>query len=204
MEIWVIAKDDDEEPDKSIPDRNYTVDEIVAGFHALDAVERGRLRGISKSLARIVGMQSEELLNEAFLRMLSTRTCPVNVSIIAFAVETMKSIVSTTYRKQKKIAADGATFVPIAANDGGVDVTDDTVSPEDEALSRIFYGECLDRVEALIADDEELQLLVMGICDGLFGRDLEQALDTDTKGLAAARKRLANRLRKAFGKSAPL
>jgi len=71
-------------------------------------------------------------------------------------------------------------------------------------LDRSHYGQELERALAAIADDDELQLLVEGLFDGLSGKDLEDLLGTDTKGLAACRKRLARRLAGAFPAGAPL
>jgi hypothetical protein len=149
-------------------------------------------------------MEPKDLLHEAVYRMVTKRTCPVDVDIVGFAIQTMKSIASTSYRRRRQNLDEGVTSIPIAANDGGFDVADDAVSPEEQALARIFHGKCLALVDATVADDEELQLLVMGLCDGLLGRQLEELLETDTKGLAAARRRLANRLRRAFPEGTPV
>lgn len=200
----MIAEDEEQEPDKATKDRNYTVDEVVAGLLALTEVDLAKLDAISKGLAATAGMEHGDLLHEAFHRMVTSRTCTIDVDVMGFAIGVMKSIASTAYRVRRREAAEGTNSIPIAANDGGFDLADDAVSPEDQALASIFYGACLARVDAAIADDDELQLLVMGLCDGLLGRTLEEALDTDTKGLAAARRRLANRLRKAFPDGAPL
>jgi len=53
-------------------------------------------------------------------------------------------------------------------------------------------------IESLIADDEELQILVEGICDHMRGRQLEELLNVDAKGLAAIRKRLRRKLQTAL------
>lgn len=200
----MIAENEGQAAEKAPSDRTYTVEEVVAGLHALEDADLARLGLISRALAGTAAMDPRELLHEAFHRMLTKRTCSIEVDMMAFAIGTMKSIASTAYRKRKKQTAEGTAPVPNAANDSEFDIADDAVSPEDEALSRIFYGECLARVETAIADDDELQLLVMGLCDGLTGKKLEQALDTDTKGLAAARKRLVRRLQKAFPEGSPV
>ena len=200
----MIAEGDDQEPDDGPDIRIYTYEEVVSGLQGLSDPERGTLRGISRHLAGTAGMEPDELMNEAFARMLERRTCSVDVDMLGFAIGTMKSIASTAYRRQKKQAAEGIVSIPIAANDGGLDPADDAMSPEDAVLARIFYGKSLARVDAVIADDYELQLLVMGVCDNLIGKKLEELLETDTKGLAAARKRLAKRLAKVFPEGSPV
>ncbi|MET4666398.1 hypothetical protein [Sphingomonas sp. PvP056] len=200
----MIAEDEDLEPDRTSTVRNYTFDEVVAGLSALGELDVARLDGISRGLARTADMEPKDLLHEAVHRMVTKRTCPVDVDIVSFTIQTMKSIASTSYRRRRQNLEEGVTSIPIAANDGGFDVADDAVSPEEQALARIFHGKCLELVDATVADDEELQLLVMGLCDGLLGRQLEELLETDTKGLAAARRRLANRLRRAFPDGAPV
>ena len=200
----MIAEDEDLEPDRTSTVRNYTFDEVVAGLSALGELDVARLDGISRGLARTADMEPKDLLHEAVHRMVTKRTCPVDVDIVSFTIQTMKSIASTSYRRRRQNLEEGVTSIPIAANDGGFDVADDAVSPEEQALARIFHGKCLELVDATVADDEELQLLVMGLCDGLLGRQLEELLETDTKGLAAARIRLANRLRRAFPDGAPV
>jgi hypothetical protein len=200
----VIAEDEDLEPDRACTVRNYTFDEVAAGLSALGELDVAKLDGISRGLARIADMEPKDLLHEAVYRMVTKRTCPVDVDIVGFAIQTMKSIASTAYRRRRRNFKEGTGSIPIAANDGGLDLADDAVSPEEQALARIFHGKCLALVDATVADDEELQLLVMGLCDGLLGRQLEELLETDTKGLAAARRRLANRLRRAFPEGAPV
>ncbi|MGW8141420.1 hypothetical protein [Sphingomonas zeae] len=200
----MIAEDEDLEPDRTSTVRNYTFDEVVAGLSALGELDVARLDGISRGLARTADMEPKDLLHEAVYRMVTKRTCPVDVDIVGFAIQRMKSIASTSYRRRRQNLDEGVTSIPIAANDGGFDVADDAVSPEEQALARIFHGKCLALVDATVADDEELQLLVMGLCDGLLGRQLEELLETDTKGLAAARRRLANRLRRAFPEGTPV
>ncbi len=200
----MIAEDEDLEPDRTSTVRNYTFDEVVAGLSALGELDVARLDGISRGLARTADMEPKDLLHEAVYRMVTKRTCPVDVDIVGFAIQTMKSIASTSYRRRRQNLDEGVTSIPIAANDGGFDVADDAVSPEEQALARIFHGKCLALVDATVADDEELQLLVLGLCDGLLGRQLEELLETDTKGLAAARRRLANRLRRAFPEGTPV
>lgn len=61
-------------------------------------------------------------------------------------------------------------------------------------------GEVLDVISQLIEDDEQLQLLLEGICDQMRGDQLEDLLGVDTQGLATARRRLKRRLQNGFPK----
>lgn len=70
----------------------------------------------------------------------------------------------------------------------------ETVSPEHAAMSRLTDVAILKEIEEMVADDDELALLVEGVCDGMQGQDLQDLLGVDAKGLAAVRKRLKRKL----------
>ena len=119
----------------------------------------------------------------------------------------MKSIASEGPRARRKAREDGAFEVVYVEGYGGAGVPEPAFaapSPEDEALSRRYHVEALAKAMACIEGDEELQLLVEGLFDDLRGKELEDLLDTDTKGLAAARKRLTRKLRAAFPNGVPV
>jgi hypothetical protein len=56
----------------------------------------------------------------------------------------------------------------------------------------------------VVAGDYQLELLVEALADGQRGKDLEDVLGTDTKGLAAARKRWIRKLPVSFPDGVPL
>ncbi|MBU1257561.1 MAG: hypothetical protein KJ549_03545, partial [Alphaproteobacteria bacterium] len=68
------------------------------------------------------------------------------------------------------------------------------------AARRIRLGLMLSEIGRLIDGDEQLQLLVEGICDKMRGEELQKLLDVDVKGLDTVRKRLRRRLQGAFPK----
>jgi hypothetical protein len=76
-----------------------------------------------------------------------------------------------------------------------------TPSPEDQALARTVYAKEIERANKLVAGDYELELLVEALADG---KDLESVLGTDTKGLAAVRKRWIRKLQVVFPNGVPL
>jgi hypothetical protein len=88
-------------------------------------------------------------------------------------------------RKARKDAGLEVVFAPQYGKDGIPEPQFDAPDPEDEALSRTIHSRALARASDCIADDFELQLLVEGLRDGKRGKELEELLSTDAKGLAA-------------------
>jgi hypothetical protein len=115
----------------------------------------------------------------------------------------MKSIASEEPRAKKR-AADGDSgrvelvFVGNYGTSGAPELLDEVPSPEDQALPRHYHAQALQRALDSIKDDEELQLLAEGLFDRMRGEELEALLGTDTKGLAAAKRRLSRRLQARF------
>jgi hypothetical protein len=153
-------------------------------------------------------MTEDDLRQEAFLRVLSSRTCSVDVGIVDFLAGTIRSIASETPRARKR-AREGAglelVYVPeYGSGDASEPVDRAMPSPEDQALARTVYAKEIERASKLVAGDYELELLVEALADGYRGRDLESVLGTDTKGLAAVRKRWIRKLQVGFPNGVPL
>lgn len=189
--------EDEREDDR--PPETYTVDEVRDGLDALENFEKAKLRKISWGLSAKADMEPDDLYQEAVCRMLSSRSCPNHVPIIAFAAMTMKGIASDAWRARMALAAKGSGTIHYAANDAAEPASTDP-TPEEAAIIGEHYRKCLSRLEALIVDDEPLQFLVEGIGEGLRGKELEDFVGTDTRGLATLRKQLTRLRSKAFPK----
>jgi len=146
---------------------------------------------------------------------MESRTCKVGIDIVAFICGIMKSIASAGPRARKKARlkaeARGEAVQPVGIELQFVDdyeglggLKADGISPQDEALSNVFHARELEKTMACIGDDDDLLLLVEGIHDGMVGKALEELLSTDTKGLAALRKKLGRRLGTRFPEGAPI
>ena len=186
-------------------EERYSADQICELIEAMGDADLDAVKKASWHFAGRTGMEPEDLQQEAFMRAIDSRTCKVGIDIAAFICGIMKSIVSDGPRARKKarLKAEASgrpvqlvgvelEFVGDYDRLGGLEA--DTVSPEDAALSATIVTRELERAMNCISDDDKLLMLVMGIDDGLVGEDLEDLLDTDTKGLAALRKRLGRRL----------
>ncbi|GJD30995.1 hypothetical protein PMNALOAF_2247 [Methylobacterium adhaesivum] len=179
----------------------YAPDEIIDAVGHLSPAELARIEDISRYFAPRCAMQPEDLRQEAYARAFGTRSCKVGTGMVDFLAGIMKSIASDGYRSRKKAREDGAlevVYVEAFGANGVPEPAFEAPSPEEAALSRRYHGDALAKALACIDGDEELQLLAEGVFDGLRGKELEDLLDKDTKGLAAVRKRLARRLAASF------
>jgi hypothetical protein len=155
----------------------------------------GRLVEYAQGCSGLCGLPWDELLHEAFKRALEgTRTCKRGTDLIPFLCGVMKSFVSQENEARKEgfrptvVIRNGEPVVP----DGQ---TDDP-SPERLAMSAIDGRAQLAKIEAAAVGDEQLQLLIEGIHDGMRGEQLQELLGVDKKGLEAVRTRLKRLLKR--------
>jgi DNA-directed RNA polymerase specialized sigma24 family protein len=173
-----------------------TVDEVRSRLAGISDDEARKLIHISKWFAVRCSIPAEDLRQEAILRVLSgSRRCRRGGDFVRFLAGVIKSLASAESEAKKAgarpelVAFDGAN---------GPDPVDETPSPERLVASRLDDGQTLAEIDRVIADDEQLELLVEGLADNMIGEDLEVLLGVDVKGLAAVRKRLKRRLLNEF------
>lgn len=180
---------DTQDPDADGED-HLSVTEFEAAFVALSQVDRIRLRKIALYFENRGGGEAEELLQEALARALEgRRRCPRKVTIVQFIggiVSSLSSEASETRKKGLGPVPASDTVFAAAPHDGP--------SPEREVVSRLDGVATLAKIHEAIAGDDQLELLVEGIYDGMKGRDLEELLEVDTKELATVQKRLRRKL----------
>lgn len=169
---------------------HLSVAEFEAGFVALSKADMIRLQWIARQFENRGGGEANELLQEALARVLEGRRhCPRKVGIVQFIGGIVSSLSSEASETRKK------GLGPVPVGDGVIDAAvHDGPSPEREVASRIDGGATLAKVHEAIAGDEELELLVEGIYDGMKGKDLEEFLGVDTRKLATVQKRLQRKL----------
>lgn len=190
-------------PDGEAQEPRYSPEDIGDAISSLSAADFARIKIMARHFAPRSGMTVDDLQQETFVRALGSRTCKVGTPILAFLHGVMKSIASEAPRARKRAQAEDGSglemvFVADYASSGVGEAVSDELSPEDTSLSVLYHKRMLEEALACIEDDLELQLLVEGRFDGLRGKELEDLLGTDTKGLAAARRRLAERLKARF------
>lgn len=170
-------------------DDRYTADELRTKISALSDADVAHLMAVAKSFAWRTGLEPADLLQEAYSRVLEERrTCRKSVSVVAFLGQVMRGL------RSDELEARHAGRRPVlveSVHDGVQPLwTSTQPSPEQAAISGIMDGKVLDKIEAKIAEDDQLGLLIEGQLDQMNGEALQELLGVDVKGLAAVRKRL--------------
>jgi DNA-directed RNA polymerase specialized sigma24 family protein len=83
-------------------DVRYTADQVRAALGALTDDDHRRLTAVLRHFAPRTDMSEDDLRQEAFVRVLSERTCKVGVNIVSFLAGTIRSIASETPRARKR------------------------------------------------------------------------------------------------------
>jgi DNA-directed RNA polymerase specialized sigma24 family protein len=171
--------------------------EIGAAIEALTSAEKLKLSAIDEMMRGGTGLGKGDLVQEAVLRALDgSRNCPRHVPIMAFLVETMRSIAGHERTKHGRI-------VFLADLDGTVPgVTDPSAAGRDAEHELIAKQEiaAVQGIYALFSDDDEAQLVLMGWNEELRGAALREATGLDQGKLDYAIKRIRTRIRKLYPK----
>lgn len=174
-------------------DAYLTILEIKALIKVLTAADIFRLSHIAKQYKYCL-MDADELLNEAIVVTASgTRKFRRTVPLVAFLAETMWSIASNEKRKLDRKAA------PIdddPVNDPILNLPDNTVSLENEAAA----DQELKHIYELFKDDDDVTMLLMGICDGLTPDEICKTANWNRTTYNSVRKKLRRGLNNHFPK----
>lgn len=157
---------------------------------ALTPADYRRLALLARARAFGFDIDPEDLLHGAVLRAYDTRSCGVDVPVIAFLAGIMRSMVSQTVK-----AADARARV-----EGFWSETREATNRTSEDVGGTMPAVASPMMDAeaslarAVAGDDQLARLVDALADGLFGGRLAARLGVDAKGLATLKRRLARRL----------
>ncbi len=157
-----------------------------------------RLQRIASALAAgVSGLTGDDLLNEAVVRFYAgQRSWPRGVPPLVVFKSAMHSIASDMRKHNARSPVDETVALATASVEEAASDTRrqvhgvSTLTPEDDLSGKMQLA----AVYAVVAGDEDLELLVMVWADELRGEVAARELDWDKKKYEATRKRLTRRL----------
>ncbi|MDX0571091.1 transposase [Sinorhizobium medicae] len=178
------------------PDEEYySADDAVAAFQELSNEERSKLARVARFIAGGSGFPSpDDLINEAYVRIADgRRRWPRAHGFTSFVAGVMKSLRSdgAFVTDERKVVRLNQGFAILNSEDLQMVAAND----DDGDLARkAVIEEAMSTLEEHFADDDEMLLLLMGIQEGIIGKDLQEAVGVDAKRLEALRTRLKRKI----------
>jgi DNA-directed RNA polymerase specialized sigma24 family protein len=178
-------------------EEHYSAGDAIAAFDALSNEERRKLAQVARFIAGSSGFPSpDDLINEAYIRIAEgRRRWPREHGFIPFVAGVMKSLRSdgAFVTDERKVVRLDQGFAIVTSDDLQMVAAND----DDDGLARkAIIEDAISKLEAHFADDDEMLLLLMGIQEGLIGKDLQEAVGVDARRLEALRTRLNRRIDK--------
>ena len=152
-----------------------TPKECAAALHGLSDADLRRLDEAARlRVAGLASVEGRDLLHEAIARMLEgKRQWPRNVPLEAFLRETMRSIASDHWRRQKsaRVVAESEARADPETGDGAIAMAGDaSMAPE----ARTGAAETLARIDALFSNDADAQAVMAGKASGMSPREIQE------------------------------
>ena len=176
-------------------------DEIAAAIRLLTPADLARLKMVARKYAFGRPIEPDDLLQEAYLRALDSRTCPAHVDVVKFLAEAMRSIAHGEAEKMEY----KRTFVPIAATGEQVDeacsVPDETGDPETQIMVAQSAERCVAihaSIVALFDDDMIAKMVLEGVMEDLPAEEVRELTGLDKTAYDSKRKLLRRRIDKQY------
>jgi len=175
----------------------HDVEETVETFRNLPERDKANLMRAAQFLAGRGNLASpEELLSEAFIRISDgVRRWRKSETFPFFVGGVLKSLAS-----DRMFLTDESKVKRLKQGFDVVSSDDEHKIPDSEdgklAAKKGLIELAIRHLEVHYAGDEEMELLLMGIQDGLIGQDLQDLLGVDAKRLEALRTRLKRQIDK--------
>ena len=188
------------EPEPELGQDVLSADEISAALDNLPDGALARLERIARWLALNRSISADDLLQEAVLRALEgVRKCPRTVSVMAFLVGVMRSIVSAS---TKAVRTDPLALQPDVPTDEEYDLFAHVKAKGRDPLQQLIAREDVDRMLAelvdLFHDDPPAELVLLGVCQEMGPEEICADLELDETGYATIRRRIRRRIDKRY------
>lgn len=161
-----------------------------------DAGEMARTKKLAKLLSNgLPTMDAEDLLQKAFTLLLAgERSWPCKLPALMVLKGVMRSIASNTRKKLDYLLVEDICALSDMYSEVESLPLAHGVYPEMDPAHAIEFESELTAIQNAVKGDEELELFVEALAEGLTGMDIAKELGWDEKKYNAARKRLSRRL----------
>jgi hypothetical protein len=176
--------------------------EVRAAIAALDPDEKRKLKRTAKMWSNRFGITDDEkILQTALARALDgTRKCPRELAILPFLFGAIRSISSSEAKSIARSPIDQYAS-PLEELETEQHLDDGAEGPTSPSPERILVARAeLVEVQSWFQDDEEVQLLMLAIGEGLEGEELEQELGWTKIQHGTIRRRMRREIEKRLNK----
>jgi DNA-directed RNA polymerase specialized sigma24 family protein len=164
----------------------------------MSAADRVRVERLARYIfAGVFGMSYEDLLQEAYLKLLSGERVWRRGFAAVPAITSILDSMASNYRKREKSGPiDSRTIVVTTESMEDTDLLVHNVEPVDTLTPEgvAYDAQQLKKLEALLGDDEDATLVAWEWAEGRRGREAIEALGICESQYEAARKRLLRKI----------
>ena len=178
-----------------------STNECAKALRQLSDADLRRLTEVGQ--IRVTGLQSldgQDLLHEAIARMLGgQRQWPLDVPLVVFLLQTMRSIASDCWRRQEAsvVVSESTVGIGAEATTGELVIAEDlSTSPE----ACVSAQQVLDYIEDLFQDDHEALSVITGMASGKSPSEIQRENAIDKRRYATTQRRIRRGLSKLFQK----
>jgi DNA-directed RNA polymerase specialized sigma24 family protein len=176
-------------------------DEIANAIRSFTPADLARLKLVAKKYSYGRPIDPEDLLQEACLRALDSRTCPADVDVVKFLAEAVRSIAHGEADKAEHRAITVSIDGSDKSNDDAFEIEDDSDSAETKMIAAERAQRCVAihaEIVALFNDDPVAKLVLEGAMDDLTVEEMCGLTGLDKTAYASKRKLIRRRIDKQY------
>ena len=174
----------------TIPSARLTPAQVKSAIATIDIGQGSRLARCASYRAFTADIDADDLLQEAIVRALTTRSCPATIAIEHFLMGVMRSIASKVIESRER--ADEALLEYSRA------YPSTSLTPDERLAHNERADTCRRSIEMVVAGSPATEAVIDGIDHGLCGKALADFAGVDQIELATVRRKIKRRVADVF------
>lgn len=163
--------------------------QVRAALAVIDLGPGSLLHRAARYYAWLAQTDPDDLLQDALVRAVTTRSCPAHVQVERYLRGIMRSLASGIVAKRER-GREGSELARAAEEER---LSNSILSPDEELDRRKRARVCQDALARISEGHHLAEMVIDGIGQGLRGKALEEFADTDTHELANIRRLIKRR-----------